>query len=1127
MSTTLISPDALSNPFSGTNYLEMYEFTIKEYLEFSANRFGQDRRHTLETIIKYIPALRATPTSLADADDLNSLSLDRLSERDLFEKIFSEVSDGEKGRLPTEFSVLVNNLINARRMCEEISAYNRNVILRQQTLEKPHLLESKIPGTYAANGFAEMYSRLKSQGYSVEEADELVSSVTVRGIITAHPTNVFSIERYKLIKDCKENLLKAQNKGDARHFIGNFFNNIHNTDVVARQKLTVTDETHNGLYHLENHWDAIPRIRAQAEEAKLSIYANNINSKEHRRKARWDTKISVPDATWVSADKDGNPAVTFDETLNAIKLHNESARKAASIAIQKIRDALAGETLTSARQETLNTLQKLLHEGVDYNREDGTWHSRTVGKDGFQVLKMNHFSILEKLEELYFSIETDAADDEILAFKSQLENMGNSMGYMEYRENKKIHIKAANALASIFIEGYTADSQAEETTNELLTTALLDLMSDDIETRQSANDRLADAFAELLDSNDPEIVTNAKRAMIAVVNPSIASDNIIAEATKTSQPLGVLFFQFGAAAYMNKERDDQGNSPYKQAITKTKPQDAQNPLIAFFQPASPFSQRITPLNEKVDALAEAPEMMMQLLMNPAYSKALEAQPFYFRYLPAITLQHGMIAMSDSTRQDGFLAAHLAQRKAVRELTEIIVEYCEQVGIPFGSGSTSVLRGGALSLPQRAEIYGKIHEALKSFAVTIQGFDPFHFFNGATTGPTIAEAVVQMVYNQLYFKDESPEGQLARDLSLDIDKFWEDNLIKFASDTYHEDFFEDSLANIALERLGYIHMNKYGDVASRPLAKGGTGDVAIANSRTIGVDKTVQKSQAVLLAFAGHFKSFNHSDGSVRSALQNPDINTALGQALQEIGNDVNLTEDAKLAHAYGYMYENGIGNQSLIESLGINSIMTNADEMWRKLNQTNEPAPSLENLKEIAAMQLGTAMNAEQKMQIFAARLLLDVSETYKHVYMSMTGCVMPEEYAQKLGKMHTLLLKECFPQYKPYVARMRQILPALDLCNDYIQDLVEQGTMTEEEATLHLRGIQGCGDNIVLRPPYEAAHVEDWTNFKINNPEAGALLGHKKRRQTISLAINKEILVAWADAAAILQARENMERAA
>ncbi len=166
--------------------------------------------------------------------------------------------------------------------------------------------------------FHECFAALKDSGVSTADLQHLLQDISYTPVLTAHPTesrrqSVQSILRKIFrnlqgvsVTDCEEQDLSEEQQ----HVLQRHIRLLWFTNEMRPNRLRVEDEINNGLrfYH-DSFFQAVPMLYRGAEKALQEVYP--------------DADFEIPPllnfGTWIGGDRDGNPNVTTEVTVQALR----------------------------------------------------------------------------------------------------------------------------------------------------------------------------------------------------------------------------------------------------------------------------------------------------------------------------------------------------------------------------------------------------------------------------------------------------------------------------------------------------------------------------------------------------------------------------------------------------------------------------------------------------------------------------------------------------------------------------------------------------------------------------------------------------------------------------------------
>lgn len=1086
----------LQNPFHSTHVPTILSFVLGDFDRFLVNHFGDRAVNLRVRLQEFLPNFTQNNTQ----DPFKSYNIEEILSN------FPNFSGAELVKI-------INAEVTVGRIAQEMASYNLNEQMGARFNQNPAIIdeierleaifarspdeETKLDTlreNYLKGGFTETLYKLKKEGFTLQESLAEIASVNYRRIHTAHPTTVMELAHVQLNRDIKDYLYNIE--GDSafqgvRSTLGQYYSTLFNTALVSEKKLTVEQEIDVALYHQLNHWHAIPRFYEELEKSARAVYPENFATEEQEAESLNAMYINSPQSTWVGGDKDGNPYVTPPLTIHTLKVFNQAGRKVTSEAVLSIQKKL--EELGIFNDARLNDISNYIMDDVDI--QNGVFKSHTIGTDGAQICKMNHTKIIAKLEELLEDPAVKIAHQDIRILSKQLRTCGNSLGFLEYRENKSILIETMDEMFSNVIPQYQADLSPQKK-EQLITNTMLELLDIDSPTIKQDHAAFREKWTTHLNRLEDELVTeksvdpNSKRAKslvnilqtlkrtdIALLNSSVVNDEIIAEADEVFQILGVELMNIGQALKLNNEKEITGARPYKRHIPLENITDHQaEKCFNIFGTVLPFSKRVSPLYETKPDLQLVDKRFNSLLNNPAYKIVIDFQRHFFRYRGNETFQKFYEAMSDTIRQYGGLSGGLAIQQGHRKGTETILNYCKQASCSHGGGMDAI-RGGALEIWQKINAFGRsVNNPSLSYSHTSQGFETIHTMNGKFTGPNTIENICALIGVKSFWRQKTPESTFRQELRQQIDTWIEDKFMDFAGDVYRDRVYKNPNTAEVLARFEYSPINAAGDRGSRPVKRDGGEAISIAKARTIGLTKALHRNSAPFIDFAGMRENVAEMQSALQAELRNPNIFTHFGKMLKQVDAQ-KLPQEQKEAKAWQMLLHGSEGFRSIVDTRAINALSTNIEYMWERLNP-NTPLPSMDKIRTLAAREEKTG-----DIDVFTAKLVLDVEASCKIVYQAYTGKVMDKNVAN-VTDMQRIVLQECFPHYTNHVARTRAALPLLNTISNNTDNSIAK-------AEAHL-----LSDNLIYRRPHEIQHVGEFDRWLNKAPIAANLRANLKAGQ-------------------------------
>ncbi len=173
--------------------------------------------------------------------------------------------------------------------------------------------------------FDETLRSLHAKGIDVAQLQTLLDRLSYMPVFTAHPTEakrrvlMGAHRRLFLINDELDNtrLSKVQ-QAEVTQRLQNQIQILWKTDEVRVHKPQVRDEIKHGLYYFrESIFQALPVIYRNLERAIEHIYA------DQGGKSRIQVPTILRFGSWIGGDRDGNPFVTPETTVMALRLQSQ------------------------------------------------------------------------------------------------------------------------------------------------------------------------------------------------------------------------------------------------------------------------------------------------------------------------------------------------------------------------------------------------------------------------------------------------------------------------------------------------------------------------------------------------------------------------------------------------------------------------------------------------------------------------------------------------------------------------------------------------------------------------------------------------------------------------------------
>ncbi len=561
-----------------------------------------------------------------------------------------------------EHTIVLENILqnySTQEMAQLIKAFSLYLMLI-------NIIEERFEATEAS--IEETIVKLQKEGFDEEDILDTLRQIRFYPVFTAHPTEARRRTFLEAHHEISHHLDKIFATGDeeAKNALRYRLALLWQTNLVRKEKIEVLFELDNLLFILEaSILDALTRTHEEIENlAPIQ-------------------KPLIRLGSWIGGDRDGNPYVTNEVMVEAMKIQHESIVK---LYIERI-DRLIRELSISSDQAQIpkRLFRSIQNESKHLPKVSRELYKNEPIRAKLTLMKLKLKNRLLSLHspnepEFYYKRPKEFLEDIDLLIDSvdplerlhlrQLRELALSCGFhlmkLDFREHKS---KIKNALTEILsILGYSDSSLPqlpEEIQQRIITKAIK---------RPPLN------LGELL-GRTTESTAQIVEAFIKIrwakekINKRIIDSFILSMTTAPSDLLAVLWF--AKAAHL-------------------------------WEPGKGADISITPLFETIEDLKNAKNVIRTLYENSVYRRYLKDRGLK---------QEVMIGYSDSSKDGGIFASNYNLNRATKEL----IALGEELGIEFllfhGRGG-SVSRGGG---PTEAAVLASPYKAVNGFLkITEQG-----------------------------------------------------------------------------------------------------------------------------------------------------------------------------------------------------------------------------------------------------------------------------------------------------------------------------------------------------------------------------------------------------------------------
>jgi phosphoenolpyruvate carboxylase len=484
---------------------------------------------------------------------------------------------------------------------------------------------------------------LHEAGLSAAEMQNLLNQLRVRLVLTAHPSEAKRKEvliKLRQIADMmairdRQVLLPREQEGIETSLMEEI-EELWQTRPTRASRTTVADEVDFGLYF----------ITSVIMDVVIAIYDELQDALEtHYPAADWSNPPGLLRfASWIGGDRDGNPNVTSDVTLETLRTLHSAARQVYIAEVMFLRDHLTqaeGEVgFSETSLEVVRTHGEVAgHYPGEIYRQQMEIIQRKLEQDTYVTSRELLADLLLVQDSLRDNKGVHVANGALLRLIRKVRLFGLHLVPLDIREDARLHAAALDelfrhyGLTDNYVDMPEADKQA-------------------LLTREIVNPRPFFPVdpAPFSDTTQRVIATWRMIATAHQRYTPIVIDSVIA--SMSQQPSDIL-----AMLMLAKEVGIQNDVD------------------------------IVPLFETIDDLHAAPAVMTTLFNNPEYRKYLDT-----RGVRRGPRQQIMLGYSDSSKDGGYLASNWNLYMAQQTLTETCTAHGISLHLFHGRGG-SIGRGG--------------------------------------------------------------------------------------------------------------------------------------------------------------------------------------------------------------------------------------------------------------------------------------------------------------------------------------------------------------------------------------------------------------------------------------------------
>lgn len=320
--------------------------------------------------------------------------------------------------------------------------------------EYEHEFEKQNTAVPSRGTFGNALSRLSQGHITDEQIEELFHNMELELVLTAHPTEAMRrtvLHKHRKIANGLQTLddpmLTSRQRAEAEKNLRAEIIGLWQTRPVRRWRITVEDEVRSGLYFLDEIlFDVLPSLHLELQEQLMNYYPEHV----------WDVPPLVRFGSWMGGDRDGNPSVTSDVTLQTLMHHFDLAMKKYRERLELLREDLSQSyELAGASSELIESLNMGDVPDEPYRAKLNNMISRL---ESTSLLRHNQSSdhsgsepysgpeaLLDDLKILVSSLSENrgelVAETKVRPLLHQVEVFGFHMATLDVRQHSEVHEK--------------------------------------------------------------------------------------------------------------------------------------------------------------------------------------------------------------------------------------------------------------------------------------------------------------------------------------------------------------------------------------------------------------------------------------------------------------------------------------------------------------------------------------------------------------------------------------------------------------------------------------------------------------------------------------------------------------
>jgi phosphoenolpyruvate carboxylase len=526
--------------------------------------------------------------------------------------------------------------------------------------------------------------RILESHLNQELLDDIVSRFEVRPVFTAHPTEAARrsiLSKRGEVAELIDQRLKARNEDqvdliDRRS--SELIDQIWQTDELRTERPTVVDEARSALYYL-----------VSLAENVLPHLTEVIDTQLHRLSPGIHT-APLRFGTWVGGDRDGNPGVTADTTLESLALQHDRGLTLLVEGVEDLSEELSmSAELTGPSGELTASLE------ADRQLLPDVWQ-RERARTGDAPYRLKCSYIHSRLINTRIRIKTGAAHSPGLDYAHPSQLIDELDLIADSLRESRGQLIAGGAVARVRRVATLLGFQI----------AILDI-------RQHSARHTA-ATTELFEKVGIDFATMSNDEKVKTLSAELAGTRPLSgPTTSLSDASAETLATFHSIREAQRRYGRQVIESYIISMTESPAHVLEAAVLAREAGLVDLGQDIAnigfvPLVETIEDLRGSGELLEGLLSDPNYRKVVSLRG---------NTQEVMLGYSDSNKVGGITASQWEIYKAQRVMRNVAEEHGVRLTLFHGRGGTIGRGGGPTHAAILAQPFGTVDGTIK---VTEQG-----------------------------------------------------------------------------------------------------------------------------------------------------------------------------------------------------------------------------------------------------------------------------------------------------------------------------------------------------------------------------------------------------------------------